>query len=261
MLREERIWKVIQELNKNGKVLVDELAHQFGVSPATIRLDLNEIENRGIAKKVYGGAIPKIPRSQDILFKEEFFTERLNTNFNEKEAIGKLAIDLIDDGETIMIDGGTTTYQLCKHLHLKNNLSVITCTFFNLWPELVAKSNMQLFLIGGFLRKESLSLIGEIREDMIRNFRASKYFMGIDGISLEHGLTTLNFQEASLKKSFLESSQELIVIADHTKFDKVCPIPVADLERVSKIVTDSGISNVFKSSLEKMNIELLIADL
>jgi DeoR/GlpR family transcriptional regulator of sugar metabolism len=261
MLREERIWRIIQDLRNDGKVLVEDLAKEFDVSPATIRLDLNEMEQRGIAKKVYGGAISKNSGSPDILLNEQHFSERLEANFKEKKLIGKLAVSLINDGETIMIDGGSTTYQLCKNLYIKNNLNVITCAFFNLWPELVAKSNMQLFLIGGFLRKESLSLVGEVREGMIDHFRANKYFMGIDGISLEHGLTTLNYQEASLKKRLLESSQELIIVTDHTKFGKVCPIPVSSLERVSKIVTDSGISQSFRKSLENKGIELIIAEI
>ncbi len=260
MLKEERIWRIAQELTDNGKVLVHELAKKFLVSPATIRLDLSEMELRGIAKKVYGGAIFKKPENQNIKFTEEFFNERLNVNYEEKVAIGKLAASLISDGETIMIDGGTTTYQLCKNLTSKNDLSIITCAFFNLWPELVISHNLQLFVLGGFLRKESRSLVGEICEDMINNFRASKYFMGIDGISLENGLTALNFQEASLKRKFIKSSQELIVISDHTKFGRVCPIPVAELVNVSKIITDAGIPHDFRSALEKKGIEILIAN-
>jgi len=221
MLREERIWRISQDLVDHGKVLVDELAKKYLVSPATIRLDLNEMATRGIAKKVYGGAISLLHENQNIIVNEELFFERLQIDYREKVAIGKLASTLVKNDETIMIDGGTTTYQLCKNLLSKSNLSVISCAFFNLWPELVAKSNMQLFLIGGFLRKESLSLVGEVCEDMIKNFRAGKYFMGIDGVSLEHGLTALNYQEAVLKRNLIGSSQELILLTDHTKLNRI----------------------------------------
>jgi DeoR/GlpR family transcriptional regulator of sugar metabolism len=108
----------------------------------------------------------------------------------------------------------------------------------SLWQDLAQKSNLQIFLTGGYLRPESLSLVGDFSENMLRNFRASKAILGIDAISLEKGFTALNILEASIKKSMIDSSQELIIVADHTKFGKVSPIPVAALEQASIVVTD-----------------------
>lgn len=121
------------------------------------------------------------------------------------------------------------------------------------------KANLQIFLTGGYLRAESLSLVGEVAENMLRGFRASKAILGIDGISLEHGLTTVNFLEAGVKKRMIEASQELIIVADHTKFDRVGLIPVAPVERASKIITDSGASPEVIASLRDRGVEVIVA--
>ena len=242
MLREERLWKITQLLMEEGKVLCHQLAEEFNITPASIRLDLSELERRGVARRVYGGAVlaePETPLSKTALrLSESRFAERVDFMRPQKEAIGRAAAELIYDGETIMIDGGTTTYQVCSNLGSKHNLNVISCAFFNLWQDLSFKPDLQIFLSGGYLRNESLSLVGEVAENMLHNFRASKAVMGIDGISIENGFTTLNFMEAGVKKRIIEASQEIIIVADHTKFAKVCPIPVAPIARASKIVTD-----------------------
>jgi DeoR family fructose operon transcriptional repressor len=159
-----------------------------------------------------------------------------------------------------MIDGGSTTYQVCRNLTAADRLTVISCAAINLWEDLLSKSNIQLFLTGGFLRPESLSMVGDFSNNMLRSFRASKAILGIDGISLENGFTALNFLEADIKRSMIAASEQLLIVADHTKFGKVCPIPVAALEQVRTIVTDSGISPKFVKELERIGVEVIIAD-
>ena len=262
MLREERLWRMTQQLLQERKVLCSELAEQFSLTEASIRLDLTELERRGLARRVYGGAVlPDSGPSQLALSSyEPRFAERIDVQRAEKEAIGRAAAGLINDGETIMIDGGTTTFQVCYNLGDKERITIISCVLNNLWQELVSKSNLQIFLTGGYLRAESLSLVGEVAENMLRGFRASKAILGIDGISLEHGLTTLNFMEAGVKKRMIEASRELIIVADHTKFDKVGLIPVAPVERASKIITDSGLSPEIATGLRQLGVEVIITE-
>jgi DeoR/GlpR family transcriptional regulator of sugar metabolism len=267
MMREERLWRITQQITKERKVYCDQLAKEFGLTLASIRLDLAELERRGVAKRVYGGAVltePETPPSKDnsspLYLIETQFAERFQNQRAEKEAIGRAAANLIHNGETIMIDGGTTTYQVCRNLADKRNLSIISDAFYNVWQELVSRSNLQIFLTGGFLRAESLSLVGEVAENMLHSFRAVKSILGIDGISLENGFTTLNFLEAGVKKRMIENTQELIIVADHTKFGKICPIPVAPIQRASKIVTDSGTSPDIIARLEKQGVEVIVAN-
>ncbi len=266
MLREERLGRISQSLMTDRKVLCDQLAKEFNLTVASVRLDLAELEKRGIARRVYGGAIlsesEEAPSaSSSLRLSESRFAERFGIMRPEKEAIGRTASELIHDDETVMIDGGTTTYHVCSNLAEKQNISIISCAYFDLWQDLSSKSNLQIFLTGGYLRSESLSLVGEVAENMLHSFRASKAVMGIDGISLENGLTTLNFMEAAVKKRIIEASQEIIIVADHTKFAKVCPIPVAPIGRASKIVTDPAIPADMRSKIEQLGVQVIIADL
>ena len=262
VLREERLRKIVERLVQKRSVLCNELADEFSLNVATIRLDLSELELRGLARRVYGGAI--LPEEQQIkeglAVSEPQLSERFASLQPEKEAIGRAAANLIADGDTIMIDGGTTTFQVCRNLSSKRNLTIISNVLNNLWQELASRSDLQIFSTGGYLRAESLSYVGDVAESMLHGFRASKAIIGIDGISLEHGFTTLNFMEAAVKKRMIEMSEELIIVADHTKFSKIGLIPVAPIERANRIVTDNGVPSELVARLEKRGVQLLITD-
>jgi DeoR family fructose operon transcriptional repressor len=268
MLREERLLRITQQLMDEHKVQCEQLAHEFELTLASIRLDLAELERRGVAKKVYGGAVlAASPKDHNNNNKtdgpnliETRFAERFDLQRSEKEAIGRAAANMIKDGETIMIDGGTTTYQVCRNLSDKRNLSIISSAYYNVWQELASRPNLQVFLTGGFLRAETLALVGEVAENMLQGFRAFKAILGIDAISLENGFTTMNFLEAGIKKHMIASSQELIIVADHTKFAKICPIPVAPLSKAAKIVTDSGTSPQIIRALQELGVQVIVAD-
>jgi DeoR/GlpR family transcriptional regulator of sugar metabolism len=261
MLREERLVQITERLMRERQVSSRELAASFGMTAASVRLDLAELERRGIAHRVYGGAIlakSEAPYAR-LTLREATINERLDLQRAEKEAIGRLAATLIHDGETIMIDGGTTTHEVVRHLAARHNLTLVTCALNPLWQELAARSDLEIFLTGGFLRAKSGSLVGEVAENMLRGFRASKAILGIDGISLEHGLTTLNFLEAAIKRRMIEASQELLIVADHTKFGKIGLIPVGDLTQATTIVTDSGVRPELLEQLRARNVHVLMA--
>ncbi len=262
MLREERLLQITERLMRDRQVLSRELAVGFGMTAASVRLDLAELERRGIAHRVYGGAIlaKSEPPYARLAIKEATINERSDLQRAEKQAIGRLAATLIHDGETIMIDGGTTTSEVVCHLAGRHNLTVVTCALNELWQDLAARPDLEIFLTGGFLRAKSGSLVGEVAENTLRGFRASKAILGIDGISPEHGLTTLNFLEAGIKRRMIEASQELIIVADHTKFGKIGLIPVADITRATTIVTDAGLRPELLAQLRGQNIQVLLAE-
>jgi DeoR/GlpR family transcriptional regulator of sugar metabolism len=261
MLREERLARITQQLLKDREVLCTRLADVFGLNVATVRLDLAELERRGLAKRVYGGAVLADPDQAQYLISavEPQLAERFKLRGAEKEAIGRAAVALVSDGETIMIDGGTTTYQVCRNLAGKRDLTIVSCALHNLWQELVTRSNLHIFLTGGYLRAPSFSLVGEVAEATLRGFRATRAILGIDGISIEHGLTTHNFMEASVKKRMIEACQELIIVADHTKLGKVGLIPVAPIERMRVLVTDSGAPMDYVTNLRAHGVEVILA--
>lgn len=261
MLKDERLWQITQLLMQDQRVLSNQLAEQFNLNIATIRMDLDELERRGVARRVYGGAILASPSQapEDLALNESPFFERVNKQLAEKIAIAKAVTDLIHDRETVMIDGGSTNYQVIRNLGERKNLTIISCMAHSLWEGLASKPGLQIFLTGGYLRPESLSLVGEFSENMLRNFRASKAILGIDAISIENGFTALNFLEAGIKKCMIESSQEIIFVADHTKFGKVSPIPVAALEQAHKVVTDCHAPAEFVKLLRQKGVEVILA--
>jgi DeoR/GlpR family transcriptional regulator of sugar metabolism len=266
MLREERLWHITQKLLQNRVVRVGELADEFGLTAATVRTDLTELENRGLARRTHGGAIlvetlaaRETHTAEAISIEETRLAERFDVQRAEKKAIGRAAAALIEDEETIAIDGGTTTYQVARNLAEKRHLTIITCVLNDVWQELVTRADLQIFFTGGFLRAESLSMVGEVAEAALRSFWASKAILGIDGISCERGFTVLNFLEASVKKRMIEASQELIFVADHTKFGKVAPIPVAHVDRKCTVITDWRAPEQYVTRLRECGVNVIVA--
>jgi DeoR/GlpR family transcriptional regulator of sugar metabolism len=267
MLREERLWHITQKLLQDRVVRVGELAEEFGLTAATVRTDLTELENRGLARRSHGGAIlaETVPAreasgAESVSIEETRLVDRFDVQRAEKESIGRVAAALIGDEETIAIDGGTTTYEVARNLGDKRHLTIITCVLNDVWQDLVTRSDLQIFFTGGFLRAESLSMVGEIAETALRGFWASKAILGIDGISCERGFTALNFLEASVKKRMIEASQELIFVADHTKFGKVAPIPVARVERECTVITDWRASVHHINTLRERGVRVIVAE-
>jgi DeoR/GlpR family transcriptional regulator of sugar metabolism len=263
MLREERLWQISKQLLHDHRVLAKELAEQYELSPAAIRLDLAELERRGLAQRVYGGAI-LAAKNRELYppsFEEPRFIQRSDRLQNEKEAIGRAAADLVENDETIMVDAGTTTLHICRHLGNKHGLTLITSAVNEMWAELAASTDTRVFLTGGLLYPESLSMVGEVAETMLTGFRANKAILGIDGVSLEHGLTTMSYLEVGIKKRMIEASQELIIVVDHSKLGKVGLMPVATIESVSTIVTDSGAPADFVHQLEQRGVNVITASM
>jgi DeoR/GlpR family transcriptional regulator of sugar metabolism len=267
MLREERLWHITQKLLQDRVVRVGELAEEFGLTAATVRTDLTELENRGLARRSHGGAVlaETVPAratsaAESVSIEETRLVERFDIQRAEKEAIGRAAAALIGDEETIAIDGGTTTYEVARNLGDSRHLTIITCVLNDIWQDLVTRSNLQIFFTGGFLRAESFSMVGEIAETALRSFWANKAILGIDGISCERGFTALNFLEASVKKRMIEVSQELIFVADHTKFGKVAPIPVAHVERECTVITDWRAPVHYINTLRERGVRVIVAE-
>jgi DeoR family transcriptional regulator, fructose operon transcriptional repressor len=262
MKREERLLIISELLLRNKRISNSDLAERFGLTFASIRRDIEELAARGGVQKIHGGAILIDNRhlSNASTFYGSRFSANLEIHTREKEAIGRATAALIQDGDTLLIDGGTTTLEVARNLFDKHHLTVITCSFINIWQELVNKTDSQVFITGGFLRPQTLSLLGDETENMIHKYRATKTILGIDSVSTQFGFTTMNFLEAGIKRTMIESTPELIIVADHSKFGKVCPIPVADLTSAKTIVTDSGISTDITIEIEKLGVKVIIAE-
>jgi Transcriptional regulators of sugar metabolism len=234
MFAEERQQQIMDLIEKKSSLKVSELAQSFKVSESTIRRDLQEMEEKGMLTRTHGGALGISKTNFEPSFKEK---ETKNTD--EKIGIGITAASMIEDGDTIILDSGTTTLEIAKHIKAKD-ITVITNSI-DIAAELSSKEGMELIVTGGSLRSNTRAMVGHIPESILKNFRVDKAFIGANGISIQEGITTPNFMEAQTKKTMIAVANKVIVVSDSSKFNKVSFSIVCPIEKVTAIVTSSCI--------------------
>lgn len=249
----ERRTKTLDLLNSKGQVSVADLSRIFNVSEVTIRNDLTHLEKKGLLIKTRGGGI----KTQRVGI-DQHLNEKAKIRSKEKAAIGKKAASLISDGDTIIIDSGTTTLEIAKNLKDKKKLTVIT-NALNIASQLINDENIRVIVLGGILRNESLSLIGTIPENSIKRFFCDKLFVGVDGIESSSGIFTPNPEEAQLNRLMIEASKEVIVVADSSKFKKKSFAFIAPINMVHTIITDANIPEDEMKNLKNIGVKTIIA--
>lgn len=250
----ERRKKILNMLEKNGQVFVHELSEEFAVSEVTIRNDLELFESKKLLIRSRGGAM-KYENSVGMDFQ---LSDKDKINYAEKKRIGKIAAALVNPGETIILDSGTTTMEIAKNLSPDDAINVIT-NAFNIANQLINSPNINIIVPGGTLRKNSHSLVGPLAEKSIRNFYVDKVFLGVDGFDTAQGAFTPNIEEASLNQIMIEISKEVILVADSSKFKRrslafICPVTKIDI-----VVTDEHISRVDLNRLADLGVKVIIA--
>jgi DeoR/GlpR family transcriptional regulator of sugar metabolism len=253
MLAQERRQRIFKDIEASGIASVRDLALRFDVSSITIIRDLQELEQEGLIRRVHGGAISVRGASY-----EPPFSAREAQLSPEKQRIASKASELITDGDSIILDVGTTTLELARALKGKRNLTVLV-TNLRAALELASQPAIQVIVIGGKLRASELSMVGHLAEQTLRTFQVDKAFIGVGGITLKHGLTEYNFDEAGTKRVMFERARQKIVLADHTKFGKVMLTQVAPLSAADLIITGSEIDESAQREMEEAGIQLLLA--
>jgi DeoR family transcriptional regulator of aga operon len=243
--------KILEILSSEGQVGVSELSKKFNVSEVTIRNDLSHLEKKGLLIKTRGGGL----KTQRVGI-DQRLNEKAKINSKEKLAIGKRAAELINDNDTIIIDSGTTTVEIVKNIGKVNNLTVIT-NALNVASQLI-REEIKIVVLGGILRSSSLSLIGPIGENSIKNFYCDKCFLGVDGIDSQSGIYTPNLEEAHLNRMMIEASKEVIVVTDSSKFKRKSFAHIASINKVNIIITDSKIPEEELKNLHSMGIKVII---
>jgi len=246
--------KILQKLEKNGQVIVTELSKEFQVSEVTIRNDLEQLEQKNMLLRARGGAI-KVENNVGVDYQ---ISEKDKINYAEKSAIGKKAARLIQEQDTVIIDSGTTTAEMVKNLKSFRNLKVIT-NAINIVTQLVNHHNINLIIPGGYLRPNSQSLVGPLAEKNFRNFHVDKVFLGVDGFDTRLGIYTPNMEEAYLNEIMIEIANEVIVLADSSKFKRKSLTFICPVSKINTVVTDEGISQDDRKRLEDAGIKLVIA--
>ncbi len=246
--------KILETLNSKGQVNVKELSESLEVTGVTIRNDLAQLEKKNILIRARGGAI-KVDHKN--LNEDYPLSDKQKIHLTEKKEIGKKAAELIENSNTIIIDSGSTTYQLAKNLKDFDDLTVIT-NALNVATLLAEYKNINVIVPGGTLKKNSLSLVGILAEKGFENYFCDKVFLGVDGFDLDFGISTPSPEEAHLNQIMIEISKEVIVLADSSKFERRGFAFIAHISKINIVITDKGIHPEHKAKLENAGIKVII---
>jgi DeoR family transcriptional regulator, aga operon transcriptional repressor len=218
----------------------------------TIRKDLKLLEDRGLLYRSHGSATPVSPYVSDRPVQVKKLEQ-----VAEKTRIALKALDFLEENDAILIGSGTTVVAFAQTIPKNKPLTVLTAAM-NVTLALIDSTEVELVQLGGVVRKSSSSAVGHYAEEMLRGFACSKLFLSVDGISLEHGLTTSNMMEAHLNAQMIRSVQKTIVLADSRKFGRKGFGKICELEDIDVIITDTGIPEIYLQKLEEKGIEVIV---
>jgi DeoR family transcriptional regulator of aga operon len=252
MLNEERRRAILEIINREGRVVVKDLARRFSTSHVTIRSDLESLHNKGLAQRTHGGALPL----QVGALLDPTLREKENQHPEEKKRIADASAALVKDGESVVLDSGTTATMVARSLRRFRNLTVIT-NAVNIAAEL-AGTAVEVILTGGTLRENSFSLVGPLAEDTLHRLSADIMFLGVDGFDVRYGLTTPNLLEAKVNRVMMEISRRTVVICDSSKFGRRSLSLIAPPSAIHHVITDNGVAKADLRVLKESRIEVTI---
>ncbi len=244
---------ILQLLERQSVVRVAELCERFGVSDMTVRRDLQELEQAGLIRRTYGGAVSARGRSF-----EPPYLVRAATHQAQKQRIGQMAASLVQDGDSVALDVGTTTLEVARALRDKHNLTVVTHSL-PIAQVLANHPLVRVIVVGGVLRSGELSLIGHLAERAYREFYVDKLFLGVGGLSLKAGLTEFNLEDALVKQAMLQLAKERIVVADASKLERVAFAFIGPLTCINTLVTDADADAQVVRQIEEAGVRVMLA--
>lgn len=251
MIVAERQAAILTYVARNGSATVTDMCKLFEVSEMTVRRDLADLSKRGLLQRTYGGAIPSEPGFYEISSraKSTLFVE-------EKERIGKAAADMINDGEVIFLDSGTTTLSIARHLRSRN-ITVVT-NDLNIAVELLECHNVQIYVAGGNLRRGSNNLVGPKAISFFDDIRGDKVFLAVEGVDEKAGLTVPDMNEVPLKRQMVNSAGSTIVVADHSKLGRNAMGMIVPLSAAQLLITDKDAPEPIVEAIRKQ-IKVVLA--
>ncbi len=252
MLIEERRQHILALAQQHGRVLVEDLSQDLGISRITIRKDLDSLERRGVLQRPQGGAL--LPQAGTIF--DPALAEKEKLQSQEKLRISAAAAALVQEGQCILLDSGTTTTGVAKALKKFTHLTVIT-NAVNIAAELSA-TDFEVILTGGSLRKNSFSLVGPLAEEVLHDMHADILFLGVDGFDLEMGLTTPNVMESRVNRAMVKAATTVVAVCASTKFNRRSLSKIVDVSAIHHVITDSKLPAATADAIRNLNIRLTL---
>ena len=246
MLTTQRKQFIINKLKEEGQIVAKLVSQELGLSEDTIRRDLRELAQEGLLQRVHGGALPASPAIVDFAGREQLASRA-------KVAIGKAAAAMVLPGQVVILDGGTTTRELARHLALDLRATVVTHSP-SIAMELVAHPNIEVILIGGRLFKHSVVTVGAAAIEAISRIRADTFFMGVTGIHPKAGLSTGDLEEAHIKRALSAAAAETIVLVSTEKINAASSYIIAPVSEASGIIVEHGVPEDAIAVYERMGI-------
>ncbi len=248
LFAEERRQRILDELNQSGRILVNDLSDRFGVSSATLRNDLRDLEAAGLLQRTHGGAVPA-PR--DSIMAEHSAEAALSENQPAKVAIGRRAAELVHDGDTLFCDSGSTTIELVRACAGKRGLTIITNDYCIAAEAEHLIPDVTITLLGGNVRDGFHYTMGSMTVQMLSKLSAPTAFLAASAFSSERGFTVHTLDLASFKHMMLKRSERHVVLMDSSKFDHFTTATYADLSDMDMLITDAGISEGDRQLIER----------
>lgn len=246
---------IVDLIKRDGLVTVESLSKKLDVSVITIRRDLSVLEETGVLERTHGGAVFAKPIEREFNYSEK---DRFNKE--QKERIGKTAAALVEDGDTVFINSGSTTYQVIRFLEDKKDVHIVTNNAAAV-ADFGGRPGVELILTGGVFRHQSNCLIGDFAMNTVNMVVASKIIMGVDGMSFKEGLTSPVYQEAGITKAMIDRTQgQVICVADFSKIGKVTNFVTAPLSVVDILVTDWLFEEDLRDKMEDIGITIIKSD-
>ncbi|KMK51830.1 transcriptional regulator [[Actinobacillus] muris] len=248
----ERRSDILALLQQKGSCRVEALAQHFNVSSVTIRNDLNSLEQQGYITRSHGFAV-----LNNRLIAELSIADK-RTHYPEvKQRIGKRAAALLNANESVIFDSGTTTKAIVSYLG-DLPLTVLT-NGLDIAMALVACPNVEIRMTGGVLRKNAMSFSGIMADNNLRHYRFDKVFLGVDGFDLHKGITTFNEQEAHLNRLMCEAAEQVIVVADASKFGQYSRFIICQADQIDVLISDDRLPMHYRTQLENAGVTVLLA--
>jgi DeoR/GlpR family transcriptional regulator of sugar metabolism len=251
MLTTQRKQELLASLKENGQIVAKDMSVAMGVSEDTIRRDLRELAREGLLQRVHGGALPASPALAD-------FAGRERLRHDGKMAIGATAAAMIEPGQVVILDGGTTAREVARHLPLDLKATIVTHSP-TIALELLNHTSIEVILIGGRFFKHSVVAVGAAAIEAISQIRADIFFLGVTGVHPQTGLTTGDYEEAAVKRALSHAAAETFVLASAEKLNAASPYAVIGLDEVNGIITERSVDEDLIKPYKERGITVLCA--
>ncbi len=252
MLSEERRMEIFRYLKRKSSATTEELINHFEVSGSTVRRDLEELARKKLITRTHNGAVVNAPNV------ETGFLMNYNSMLEEKKIVAKKSLSFINNGDFIALSGGSTCYMLATEICNSElvGLSILTNSINHVMLLLQSDRDFEIILAGGIPRKGTYECVGEMPIQIIRRFNIDKYFMGVDGISMEGGISFNNIGESEVSREIFKRSRQIFAIADHSKFSITRHSKVCELSELDAIITDES-NELFREKYQKYGINIV----